>query len=213
MREALQQAILDGRLPQGAPLVEREIAEMLGVSKTPVREALKQLQSSGLVVATSYQGVAVRTLEAATAHELYAARLAVEPQAVRMGVERCGPGRQDAARRALGEARALLGGEHPAQLGLANRRFHREIYVLCHNEWLISFLDKLQLLNTFLATAGWRIEPTFGVEADEHQLLLDAVEAGDAERAESLVREHILEASRSLLRVLEAQGRSESGRP
>ncbi|MEV5072507.1 GntR family transcriptional regulator [Microbacterium sp. LMI12-1-1.1] len=203
VRDSLQQAILDGILPQGAPLVERDLAEMLGVSKTPVREALKQLQSSGLVVASSYQRVSVRRLDEATVRAVDEARYAVEPQAVQLGIELRGAGEQPAARRALEAAQALLDGGHPTQLSLANRRFHRELYVLCGNEWLISFLDKLQVLATFIATAGWKVDPKFAGEAIEHSKILDAVEAGDAERATTLLQSHIRGASRALLSALE----------
>jgi DNA-binding GntR family transcriptional regulator len=214
VRDALQKAILDGVLPQGAPLVERDIAEMLGVSKTPVREALKQLQSSGLVVANSYQRVSVRTLDEATVRAVDEARYAVEPHAVRLGVERHGAMVHHAARRALGDASALLHGDQPAQLSLANRRFHREMYVLSGNEWLISFLDKLQVLATFIATAGWQIEPAFADEATEHSRILDAAEAGDAERAGGLLEAHIRDASRALLTSLEQSGvGATAGRP
>jgi DNA-binding GntR family transcriptional regulator len=203
VRDTLQQAILDGILPQGAPLVERDLAEMLGVSKTPVREALKQLQSSGLVVASSYQRVSVRRLDEATVRAVDEARYAVEPQAVQLGIEIHGVGEQPAARRALEAAQALLDGGHPAQLSIANRRFHRELYVLSGNEWLISFLDKLQVLATFIATAGWKVDPKFAGEAMEHSDILDAVEAGDAERATHLLQAHIRGASRALLSALE----------
>ncbi len=206
VRDALQQAILDGVLPQGAPLVERDIAEMLGVSKTPVREALKQLQSSGLVVASSYQRVSVRRLDEATVRAIDEARYAVEPQAVHLGVQLRGAGALPSARRALEAAAALLDGEQPAQLGLANRRFHRELYVLSGNEWLISFLDKLQVLATFIATAGWKVEPAFAGEAAEHTEILEAVEAGDADRARDLLQAHIHGASRALLSSLEQEG-------
>lgn len=203
VRDALQQAILDGVLPQGAPLVERDLAEMLGVSKTPVREALKQLQSSGLVVASSYQRVSVRRLDEATVRAVDEARFAVEPHAVRLGVERHGAGPRLGARRALDEARSLLERAEPAQLGLANRRFHRELYMLSGNEWLISFLDKMQVLATFIATAGWQVEPTFGGEADEHAAILAAVENGEADQAMELLQRHIQVASQPLLRSLE----------
>ena len=203
VRDTLQQAILDGILPQGAPLVERDLAEMLGVSKTPVREALKQLQSSGLVVASSYQRVSVRRLDEATVRAVNEARYAVEPQAVQLGIEIHGAGEHPAARRALEAAQALLDGGHPAQLSLANRRFHRELFVLCGNEWLISFLDKLQVLATFIATAGWEVDPKFAGEAIEHSDILDAVEAADAERARTLLQSHIRGASRALLSSLE----------
>jgi DNA-binding GntR family transcriptional regulator len=203
VRDALQQAILDGRLPQGTPLVERELSAMLGVSKTPVREALKQLQSSGLVVANSYQGMSVRSLDAATVREIYAARSVVEPQAVRLAVERRGAAEHPVARRVLAEARELMVSGDTAQLGLTNRRFHRELYAASGNDLLIDFLDKIQILSTFLATAGWRVEATFDTEGEQHAAVLAAFESGDATRAEALMREHIAGASAALLRSLE----------
>ncbi|MET9652171.1 GntR family transcriptional regulator [Streptomyces sp. NPDC006460] len=82
LRDALRQAILDGALPPGRALVERELAELYGVWKTPVREALKQLQSTGLVEINAYQGVSVRRPDDKLVRELYTARCAVEPDAV-----------------------------------------------------------------------------------------------------------------------------------
>ncbi|WP_020574358.1 GntR family transcriptional regulator [Actinopolymorpha alba] len=203
VRDALQDAILDGTLEQGRPLVERQLAELLGVSKTPIREALKQLLSSGLVVANAYQGVSVRRLDAHTAREVYAAREAVEPEAVRMAVQRQGAGPNILARQALTEAQARLESDQRAQLGLANRRFHRALYVGCGNDLLCDFLDKIQVLSAFLATAGWRFAPTFAREAEEHRVILDSVERGDADEAERRLREHVQQASSAWLSSLD----------
>ncbi|WP_116951874.1 GntR family transcriptional regulator [Jiangella endophytica] len=203
VRDAVLEAILNGTLPQGTALVERELSAMLGVSKTPIREALKQLQSSGLVVVNSYQGMSVRTLDATTVRDVTAARAAVEPTAVRMAVEQRQPGTHPAARQALTEAQALLRTDQPAKLGLTNRRFHRELYAACENPLLIDFLDKIQVLNTFIATAGWRAQATFDTEGLEHAAILDAFEQGDAGRAERLLREHITRYATALLRNLD----------
>lgn len=204
VRDALQEAILNGTLKQGSPLVERELSARLGVSKTPIREALKQLRSSGLVVANSYQGMSVRTLDAATVRDVSGARAAVEPAAVRMAVELREPGPQPAARRALAEAQALLAADQPAQLGLINRRFHRDLYAACGNELMIDFLDKLQAMNAFIATAGWRADATpSDSEWDEHTAVLDAFEAGDADQAAGLLRDHIERSAAGVLRALE----------
>lgn len=204
VREALLEAILDGRLPQGAPLVERELSAWLGVSKTPIREALKQLRSSGLVVATSYQGMSVRTLDAGTVRDVSGARAVVEPEAVRLAAAARGAGPAAGARRALDEASALLEAGQPAQLGLINRRFHRELYAECGNELLIDFLDKLQGLNAFIATAGWRASATYDSEWREHASLLEAYEAGDGALAARLLREHIERSAAGALRSLAA---------
>jgi DNA-binding GntR family transcriptional regulator len=86
-------------------------------------------------------------------------------------------------------------------LVIANRRFHRELYAGCGNDFLCGFLDQLQDLTAFVATAGWRVRATFEQEAAEHEAMLRAAEAGDAATAERLTRAHIDGATRTLLDV------------
>jgi DNA-binding GntR family transcriptional regulator len=203
VRDVIQAAILDARLPQGTPLVERELSAMLGVSKTPIREALKQLQSSGLVVATAYQGMRVRVLDAAIVREVADARIAVEPEAIRLAVAERGAAPHEAARRLLAETDELIEAGEVAQLGLKNRELHRALYTECGNSLLIDFLDKLQALSTFIATAGWRAHATYASEAAEHRTLLERFEAGDAEGAQRLLRDHIAASADAMLRGLD----------
>src|ERR1700722_10124972 len=81
--DAVRHAILTGRLSPGQSLVETELAAQLGVSKTPVREALKTLAGAGLVTMSPYKGASVRTVDDALAHSVYDIRLLLEPEAVR----------------------------------------------------------------------------------------------------------------------------------
>ncbi|HLS62255.1 MAG TPA: GntR family transcriptional regulator [Ruania sp.] len=207
VRDAIQAAILDARLPQGTPLVERELSAMLGVSKTPIREALKQLQSSGLVVATAYQGIRVRVLDADIVRDVTEARVAVEPEAVRLAITRRGAAEHPQAQQALAGAARLVDDGDTAGLGLKNREFHRALYTECGNDLLIDFLDKLQALSTFIATAGWRTEATYSSEYTEHQELLGHYQRGEAEAARDLLREHIATSATALLQRLEEEQR------
>ncbi|MFD4543302.1 GntR family transcriptional regulator [Streptomyces bauhiniae] len=202
VRDALREAILEGVLLPGRPLVERELAELYGVSKTPVREALKQLQSTGLVEINAYQGVSVRRPDDRLVRELYTARGATEPEAVRLTVEQRGATPHLRARQALDEAAALIGSGETQGLGIVNRRFHRELYAACDNSFLCDFLDRLQDLTAFVAGLGWRLRATFEEEAAEHAAILEAVERGDGERAEELTRVHIRKARQVLSRAL-----------
>jgi DNA-binding GntR family transcriptional regulator len=104
--DAIKRAILAGELRPGQSLVETELAQMLGVSKTPVREALKTLAGAGLVTMSPYRGAAVRTIDPASAAGIYDLRLLLEPEAVRRGVG----GRAAEA----SPARASSGDAHPA---------------------------------------------------------------------------------------------------
>lgn len=213
--EWICQAILEGAFEPGQSLVERDIAETLGVSKTPVREALRSLLASGLVVENAYRGVSVRTVDARTVRDLYQSRMIIEPQAVRLACAAGSPRPHAAARTALTDAAAAMDRGDVAQAGLANRRFHRALYADCDNELLSGFLDQMQDLTALVATAGWRRRATWGVEAEEHQAILAAYEVGDAAVAQDLTERHICGAMETILGTLspeEAADTPTSGR-
>lgn len=201
--EWLLGAILDGTYPPGQPLVEREIAALLGVSKTPVREALRTLLASGLVVVNAYQGISVRSVDAKTVRDLYQARQVIEPQAVSLGcLARAAEEHLD-ARAALDQAAAAMAAGRPADAGLANRRFHRALYLSCDNRVLTDVLDQMQDLTAFVATAGWRRRATWETEAREHEGILSAYEAGDAALVRDRCEQHICHAMDNILGALE----------
>ncbi|GAA3800324.1 GntR family transcriptional regulator [Sphaerisporangium flaviroseum] len=190
--DSIRAAILSGGIKPGETLVERRLAEQLGVSKTPVREALIGLASTGLVVISPNRGVSVRVLGVADLRKAQEVRLLLEPWAV-AGSTRLGrPETVEDARVALEEARELLSGEDPTALSLANRRFHRALYSACGNELVTTQLDNLQDLTALgTVTVLWRHWPTWREEFAEHENILAAVEAGNASLAERLTRAHV----------------------
>ncbi|MET8141300.1 GntR family transcriptional regulator [Sphaerisporangium sp. NPDC005288] len=190
--DSIRAAILSGRIRPGETLVERRLAEQLGVSKTPVREALIGLASTGLVVISPNRGVSVRVLDAADLRKAQELRLLLEPWAVASSTRAGRAGTLADARGALGEAGELLSGEDPTALSLANRRFHRALYSGCDNELVSAQLDNLQDL-TALGTVSvlWRRWPTWREEHAEHEEILAAVASGNAALAERLTRAHV----------------------
>jgi DNA-binding GntR family transcriptional regulator len=190
--EAIKHAILTGELRPGQPLVETDLAEVLGVSKTPVREALKTLAGAGLVTMNQYKGAAVRVVDDEQARHVYDARLLLEPEAVARAVLAGHDWRP--ARAALVQATEA---RDQAERSLANRDFHRELYRGCGNPLLVRMLDDLRDQTALVSAAAWRQEPdwlpspSWETEADEHQLMLAAAEAGQHEQAADLIRSHI----------------------
>lgn len=184
--EAIKHRILTGQLRPGLALVEAELAQQFGVSKTPVREALKTLAGSGLVVMNQYKGVAVRTVDAAMAHEVYDVRLLLEPEALRRTVSRGAS--LDAAREAL--ARAAAAGDR-AERSLANRDFHRALYLGCGNPLLARMLDDLRDQAALVSSVAWAAVPSWEGEALEHHQILTHALDGDAEGAARLLHDHI----------------------
>lgn len=195
---SLRTAILSGRLKPDEVLVERRIAAQLGVSKTPVREALISMTSSGLLTPTRNRGVAVRRLESADVRRIYEMRLLLEPWAAGQvaAASRFDSGE---ARRALDDAARFVEADDRVGLSLANRRFHRSLYSTCANELVVRSLDDLQDL-TALGTVSllWQHWPTWRTELQEHREILAAVEEGRADDAAELLRRHI---QRSITRL------------
>jgi DNA-binding GntR family transcriptional regulator len=188
--DALKHAILTGGLPPGQSLVENELATQMGVSKTPVREALKTLAGAGLVTMSPYKGATVRTVDDVLAHSVYDIRLLLEPEALRRAVAADGSASAhwQSAADALDRADQCT---DRADRSLANRDFHRALYVGCGNELMVGILDGLRDQTALVSAVVWNRTPSWEQEATEHRAILDAVLAGSAERAATLLHSHI----------------------
>src|SRR2546423_12575590 len=175
--ESIKAAILSGELRPGQALVEAELAASLVVSKTPVREALKTLAGSGLVMMSPYKGASVRIVDAELARSVYEVRALLEPEAVRHAVARGADFTEATA--ALAEAADAA--KHPEQAGMSliNRRFHRALYAGCGNPLMIKILDDLRDQTALITVAGWGIRPTWSTEIVEHRGVLKAARDSD----------------------------------
>ncbi|MFI6735457.1 GntR family transcriptional regulator [Nonomuraea sp. NPDC050451] len=184
--EAIKHAILTGALQPGQPLVETDLAQQLGVSKTPVREALKTLAGAGLVTMSEYKGATVRTVDTALMESVYDLRVLLEPEAVARTVQRGADltPAADALRRADEAA-------DRADRSLANRDFHRALYAGCGNPLLVSTLDSLRDQTALISAAAWSRAATWEREAEEHRGILHAAQAGSPSQAADLLRDHI----------------------
>src|ERR1700685_2109343 len=207
--DAVKRAILAGELRPGQSLVETELAQLLGVSKTPVREALKTLAGAGLVTMSAYRGATVRAIDPASAAAIYDLRLLLEPEAVRRAVGRgaaeAGPiqaGPIQAGVIQAGPVQAGWAGAHAAlqasdaatdqaQRSLANREFHRALYLACGNSLLVKTLDDLRDQTALVPALSWEQAPSWQQEAAEHQAILAAARRGAATEAAALLRAHI----------------------
>jgi len=188
--DAVKHAILTGRLAPGQPLIETELAGQLGVSKTPVREALKTLAGAGLVTMSPYKGASVRLVDDALAHSVYDIRVLLEPEAVRRSASNT-----EAAGHAWLTAEAALDradrAADRADRQEANREFHRALYAGCGNDLMVGILDGLRDQTALVSTVVWTRNASWEQEASEHRAILEAIRAGRADVAASLLEEHI----------------------
>jgi DNA-binding GntR family transcriptional regulator len=202
--EEIRRAILTRELLPGQPLVEMELAQRLGVSKTPVREALKLLSGTGLVTFNPYKGASVRVVDQGLARDVYDVRMLLEPEAVRRSVLAGDKALLAEAHTALGAARAAAQSGERGQLSLVNRTFHQALYRGCGNPLLTSVLDDLRDRAALISVVGWQNSPSWTQESEEHTAVLAAAEAGDADGAANLIRQHIQGFLDRILSVIDA---------
>lgn|SRR5690625_4924347 len=184
--EEIRRMILSGELPAGYALVETDLAQNFGVSKTPVREALKILAGRGLVQLGDFKGATVKIVDKEMVANVFGVRLLLEPAAVAATVE---AGIDLTPARDLLE-RARTASSDPKRSDL-NREFHRILYASCGNDLLVEILDDLRERTSLITVTLWKSEASWDTEAHEHVALLKAAEAGDSQRAETITRDHI----------------------
>ncbi|MFN0154933.1 MAG: GntR family transcriptional regulator [Gaiella sp.] len=187
----LRELIVDGKLPEGTPLVQRDLAQQLGVSPTPVRAGLSQLEREGFVAVTQTGRAVVRRLTREDFEEIYAARLGLEGLAARVGARAVG--REEVARmkEALRDLRRLAA-EQDVQEYLRQRwEFHATCYRSSGRQRLVDEVERLfwraDCYNRLVLSTAKRFRESVG----RYQSFLAACEANDGERAEELVQESI----------------------
>src|SRR5882762_8032209 len=171
--ESLRDAIWDGRIARGERVREEEIARNLGVSRTPVREALQRLQQRGLLVVGAGRGLVVAELSHDQVIELYAMREVLEGSAARFAAQRAAEAEIAILTRLQRELRHAT--NDAMMLVMLNRRFHQAIYHAAHNQYLMQTLDTLHdslaLLNHTTFSMPKRKESD-----DEHRKIVLAIE-------------------------------------
>jgi DNA-binding GntR family transcriptional regulator len=187
----LRAEIFSGERKPGEPLRERLIAEQLGVSRTPVREALFTLQSEGLVELTPNRGASVRTLTSHDITQIYALRGVLESYAAREAAESRSRQDLDALEDAHAKLARMSGAGSPSEQALADLAFHTTISEATGSRMLQTIMGQvLAFTVSYRSNFAYPAERAAAV-LDEHRAILDAVRDQDADRAEKLMREHV----------------------
>ena len=207
--ERLRLDIEEGVYEPGEWLRVNTLAEEYDVSATPIREALRLLQSDGLIEHVPHRGVRVAEFPAETVEEVYRLRAVLEPLATELATER-------ATREQLGEIRRrherLV--EEVAQQGISpdlvelNEDFHWAIYSACGSHFLLEFLRRLW--STVPIRAGW-LNRTAPLSVEQHEEIVQMMERGDGRGAAAAMRSHIGPMGRHLLDEEGDGGREETG--
>lgn len=190
--EHVKALLLDGAVRDGELLSEGAIAEAVGVSRTPVREAFLQLEAEGLLELYPKRGALVVPVSGRAARDLYEARTVVESHCLRRVIADPPPGLLAELDAILDDQRRLLGAEDVVAAGIADRRLHRAWVAAAGNEALLGFFDGLRDRQQRLTTATLRRGGARPRElVAEHEAIVAAVRAGDADAAVAGVVRHL----------------------
>ncbi|EPX85148.1 GntR family transcriptional regulator [Salipiger mucosus] len=182
------EAIDQGTYRPGDRLVESELAERFGVSRTPIREALQRLETQSLL-ARDGRSLIVASLDHNQMAELYVVRTELEGLAARLAARHATEEEIRVLRDMVEEDRALLG--DPPALSRANRRFHKMIHLASHNRYLVQQLDLVHRSMALMATTSLAAEGRGEVALAEHAAIVDAISRRDEEAANAALRDHI----------------------
>lgn len=195
----LLEEIGSGVLQPGARLREVELAERLGHSRTPVREAIRMLEADGLVVHLPRQGATVRVLDYVEVMELYEMRTVLEGTAARLAARMA----NTAELRQLADLNAEFQETKDEQLAAQlNRQFHAMLLEASRNRFLLRSMRGLQKTMLILGPTTLLETDRTAIAASEHDLVLEALMARDGVAAEAAMRAHMEAAQLARLRRL-----------
>ncbi len=199
------EAIDGGIYRPGDRLVEAELAERFGVSRTPVREALQRLETQSML-ARDGRSLIVASLDHNQLAELYVVRAELEGLAARLAAKHATPEEIKVLADMVEEDRAHLA--DPVALSRANRRFHKQIHLASHNRYLVQQLDLVHRSMALLATTSLAAEGRGETALAEHTAIVEAIAAGNGEAAQEALRAHISKAFETRLKLDAGASRS-----
>lgn len=198
---SLKERIVSGDLPPDSRLIELSIAAQFGVSRTPVREALKRLAAENLVLADPTRGMVVHEPDHAEIEDTFELRMALDGLAARLAAHRITPSELAHLRMIVESMREAIELDRREQMVAANVRFHDVIYLAAGNRMLArvakDLRDFVRRFTTLKIASSDRVHHV----VDEHQAILAALEARDPEAAEHASHAHLEEARTYMVRL------------
>jgi DNA-binding GntR family transcriptional regulator len=189
--DLILEAIDTGLYKPGDRLVESELADRFGVSRTPIREALQRLETQSLLTRDG-RSLIVASLDHSQLAELYVVRGELEGLAARLAARHATPEEVRVLREMLDADQALV--NDPDAMSRANRRFHKQIHLASHNRFLVQQLDLVHRSMALLASTSIAADGRPQDTLKEHAQIVAAIEAGDGDAADHALRDHISKA-------------------
>jgi DNA-binding GntR family transcriptional regulator len=199
---AILEFIREGVYPPGGRMREEEVAERLGVSRTPVREAFGRLQEKGLLQAAQGRGLAIATLDTEQVFELYAMRGELEALVAQFAA-------QHATQAEIAHLERLnaqfSSAQSPGEAAKLNRAFHARLYDAARNRYLRASVEDLQETIALLPETTFTQDARLASAVNEHVTILNAISARDAQAAADAARAHISQSLATRLEMIRAR--------
>jgi len=212
VRNHLRNQIFDGTLQPGDRIVESRLARELGISQTPVREALRELEQMGLVVSYPNRGASVRRIEPRDAEEMYTLRAHLEVLGVDLLLQHLTDADLDALIGLIDEMLAAAAANDPERLTELDTSFHEYILTRSGNSLLLRTWQGISPLNWTMLTVIRLKDRNLRELAERHYPIVEALKTGDKAQAEAAIRDHVLNLGERVVgELLKAEQRQESG--
>lgn len=195
----VREAILKGELAPGDRLREKDLEERLGVSRTPIREAMKSLEAQGLISLESWKGAFISKLSRRQVVELYELRLLLETFAVKVVATSASADELVELEDILRKSESSDMKEHYV-LNQLNALFHRKLCELSGNRFVLETLDPLSVSFALMPGNAYGEQGQWDKVLKEHRMVLDAIYAKDPKKAGELIRAHIFQSGLARLR-------------
>lgn len=199
--DILRDLIISGELKPGERLVEPDMAEKLGVSRTPVREAFFRLESEGFVTVIPRKGAIVAPFSIKDAEELYEILIELEGLAAKLSCENMSPAEIEKIKKI--EQKIQLCETYEERIAL-NQQFHNTYLKYSKNDLLISILENLHQKMSRYSCFVFKYPERLKKSIQEHDQIVDAFESKDSKKAGTLVENHINNSKKILLNALES---------
>ena len=201
--ESLREAIIQGKLGPGERLMEIQLAEEMGVSRTPVREAIRKLELEGLVVMTPRKGASVAGLSLKDIADVFEIRRALEGLAAELASERATDEELEQMERYLVKISEEIEVGDVDKVVETDTGFHSLLYKASRNERLTQIISNLREQIQRSRTTSLSYPGRMKIAVEEHRKIVEAVSARDGELARKLAHEHIENAENTLMRMIQ----------
>jgi len=201
--ESLREAIINGTLKPGERLMELQLAEQMGVSRTPVREAIRKLELEGFVVMVPRKGAYVSGISVRDIVDIFEVRAALESLAAGLAAERITEEELDELERVLFQIAEASAGENIGIIAEKDANFHELLFRASRNQRLVNMITHLQEHIQRFRTTSLSVPGRTKHAIEEHKNIVDAIGERNVELAQALAREHVENAEQSFLKVLQ----------